>query len=152
MGGPSVRQFLLSPGAQVTPILDYLNFDPDDPANYRRSLYRFVFRTVPDPFMDALDCPDSSQLTPTRNASFTPLQALALLHDRVIIRNSERLAERISKTTPQPADQIRELYRTILLREPRDSELRQLTEYSATHGLANACRLLWNSNEFMFVD
>jgi len=152
MGGPSVRQFILSPGAQVTPNLDYLNFDPDDPANYRRSLYRFVFRTVPDPFMDALDCPDSSQLTPTRNASFTPLQALALLHDRVIIRNSERLAATISEKTNDPPSQVRELYRTILLREPRDSELQQLTDYSATHGLANACRLLWNSNEFMFVD
>jgi hypothetical protein len=25
-------------------------------------------------------------------------------------------------------------------------------EYVQRHGLANACRFLWNTNEFMFVD
>ncbi|HMC64741.1 MAG TPA: PSD1 and planctomycete cytochrome C domain-containing protein, partial [Gemmataceae bacterium] len=42
MGGPSVRQFVQSPGIHVTPNVDYLSFNPDDPANYRRSVYRFV--------------------------------------------------------------------------------------------------------------
>ena len=35
------------------------SFDFDQPEMRRRSIYRFVFRTLPDPFMDSLDCPDS---------------------------------------------------------------------------------------------
>ena len=31
MGGPSVKQFHLSKGIHVTPNVDYVNFDPDDP-------------------------------------------------------------------------------------------------------------------------
>ena len=50
----------------MRPEADYQNFDVDDPANNRRSIYRFMFRTMPDPLMNALDCPDGTQLTPTR--------------------------------------------------------------------------------------
>src|SRR5262249_12606633 len=76
MGGPSVKQFIQTPGIHVTPNVDYANFNVDDRANYRRSVYRFIFRTLPDPFMETLDCPDGSQLTPVRSASVTALQAL----------------------------------------------------------------------------
>ena len=71
MGGPSVKQFIQSPGIHVTPNVDYLKFDVDSPEARRRSVYRFLFRTLPDPFMDALDCPDASQFTPVRTASVT---------------------------------------------------------------------------------
>ncbi|MEX2215534.1 MAG: PSD1 and planctomycete cytochrome C domain-containing protein, partial [Phycisphaeraceae bacterium] len=60
MGGPSVKQFIETKGVHVTPNVDYTGFDPDHANQYRRSIYRFVFRTVPDPLMDALDCPDLS--------------------------------------------------------------------------------------------
>src|SRR5262249_55968676 len=61
MGGPSVRQFVERPGVHVTPVVDYDAFDPDRPEARRRSVYRFIFRTLPDPFFDVLDCPDASQ-------------------------------------------------------------------------------------------
>ncbi len=57
MGGPSDRQFDLKPGRHVTPIIDYSLFDPNSVLAKRRSIYRFLFRTLPDPFMEALDCP-----------------------------------------------------------------------------------------------
>ena len=66
MGGPSARQFNASKGIHVTPNLDYVGFDPDSPANFRRSVYRFVFRTLPDPLMQLMDCPDASQHAPKR--------------------------------------------------------------------------------------
>ena len=55
MGGPSDRQFGLEPGIHVTPKVDYAAFDLDSDAGRRRSIYRFLFRTLPDPFMEALD-------------------------------------------------------------------------------------------------
>jgi hypothetical protein len=152
MGGPSVRQFIQTPGVHVTPVVDYINFDVDDPANCRRSVYRFVFRTIPDPFMDALDCPDASQLTPVRGESVTALQALATLNDKLIIRQSERLAERISQLDGNVEKQVAYAFRHILNREATAPESETVVAYATKHGLANACRFLWNTNEFMFVE
>ncbi len=152
MGGPSVRQFHLSPGVHVTPNVDYLNFDPDNPVNYRRSVYRFLFRTLPDPLMEALDCPDGSQVAPVRNASVTAIQALALLNDKFVVRQTEHIAERIGQESAEPERQVELLYRLVLGRMPTDEERRAVGSYARKYGLANACRVLVNSNEFVFVD
>jgi len=152
MGGPSVKQFIESPGIHVTPNVDYLNFDVDSPAFHRRSVYRFVFRTLPDPFMETLDCPDASQLTPARSASVTALQALSMMNDAFLVRYSEHLAQKLAKDESDRSAQISELYALLLSRPPTADESRAVTHYASKHGLANACRLLLNSNEFMFVN
>jgi hypothetical protein len=152
MGGPSVKQFIQSPGIHITPKVDYLNFDADRPENYRRSVYRFIFRTLPDPFMEALDCPDSSQLAPTRTTSVTALQALAMLNDRFIVRQSEHLAERITHAGADNPARIHALYLLALGRAPTRQETDALAAYANKHGLANACRILLNCNEFLFVN
>ncbi len=113
MGGPSVKHFLQSPGIHRTPKVDYLAFDPDSPGAHRRSVYRFVFRTVPDPFMDALDCPDASQFTAVRPVSVTALQALALLNDPFMVRMSQHFAKRIAPAGDAHA-QVRLAYRLAL--------------------------------------
>ena len=152
MGGPSVKQFIESPGIHVTPNVDYLNFDVDAPAFHRRSVYRFIFRTLPDPFMDTLDCADASQLTPARSTSVTALQALSMMNDAFIVRYSEHLAERLKATSNDAPTQIERLYDLLYNRPPTADERRAVTDYATKHGLPNACRLLLNSNEFMFVN
>jgi mono/diheme cytochrome c family protein len=152
MAGPSVRQFNMSPGIHVTPNVDYLNFNVDDVSNHRRSVYRFLFRSLPDPLMDSLDCPDGSQLTPVRSASVTALQALALLNDKLIVRQSEHIAERILREQPDLTQHVPHLYRLILGREPSPAEADAVGAYVTRHGLANGCRVLLNSNEFVFVE
>src|SRR5262249_60930812 len=121
-------------------------------ATSRRSVYRFVFRPLPDPLMEALDCPDSSQLTPARTVSVTPLQALAMLNNKFMVRMSEHLAERARKAQPDLPNQVRCIYRFTLGRDPTSKESALLTEYAVKHRLANACRVILNSNEFMFVN
>jgi hypothetical protein len=152
MGGPSVKQFIQTPGVHVTPNVDYRNFDMNDPANHRRSVYRFIFRTLPDPFMETLDCPDASQLAAKRTESVSALQALAMLNNPFMVRQSEHLADRLTRERPDLAQQIERLYELVLNRAPSDSESVAFTQYAQKHGLANSCRMLLNSNEFMFVD
>jgi hypothetical protein len=152
MGGPSVRQFIQTPGVHVTPVVDYQNFDIDDPANSRHSVYRFLFRTVPDPFMEALDCPDASQLAPKRNVSLTALQALATLNDKFVVRQSERFADSLRNETADLEQQIEIAYRRLIGRPPSAAESEAVAAYAVKHGLANACRFLFNTNEFLFVD
>ncbi len=150
MGGPSVKHFIQGPGIHRTPKVDYLAFDPDRPGAHRRSVYRFIFRTVPDPFMDALDCPDASQFTAVRPVSVTALQALALLNDPFMVRMSEHFAKRVASAGDARA-QMRPAYRLALGRDPRPHEETALADFARRHGLANACRVLLNCNEFVFV-
>jgi len=152
MGGPSDMQFDLQPGHHVTPKVDYAKFDVDGPQARRRSVYRFLFRTLPDPFMDALDCPAGDQLTPVRNASVTVQQALAMWNDAFIVHSADRLAQRLEMLAKKPNEQIRLACELALSRPPTQNELQDFGEYVGKHGLANFCRVLLNSNEFMFVN
>ncbi len=152
MEGPSARQFIESPGVQVTPTVDYLGFDPDRPEQSRRSVYRFIFRTLPDPFHEALDCPDASQWAPVRNESVTALQALAMLHDRTLIRLCDHLVAKLENAAGDRSEQLTRLYQSILLRDPTPEDRELFLPYIERHGLANACRMLLNSNEFLYVE
>lgn len=152
MGGPSVKQFIQTPGIHVTPNVDYLNYDVDNRDNYRRSVYRFIFRTLPDPFMETLDCADSSQLTPIRNTSVTALQALATLNNKFMVRQSEHLANRLQQQATELPLQITHLYTLVLNRPPTLDEQHAVIAYAQQFGLANACRVLLNCNEFLFVN
>jgi hypothetical protein len=152
MGGPSAQQFVLSPGIHVTPEVDYTEFNLDSAANYRRGIYRFIFRTLPDPLMESLDCPDASQLTPARNNSVTVLQALAMWNNRFIVRQSEHYATHLAQRHPDNLSaQIDLACNLALNRPPNLSEKSELLAFAQEHGLANLCRVLLNSNEFMFV-
>ena len=152
MGGPSDRQFNMSKGVHVTPNLDYIGFDPDAPANHRRSVYRFVFRTIPDPLMQLMDCPDASQHAPKRESSVTALQALGMLNNRFLVRQSERLAKRLQREAPTPEAQVKRLFELAYHREPAMDEGQLVSRLAREHGLANACRVVLNSNEFLFVN
>lgn len=152
MGGPSIKQFIQTPGIHVTPVVDYTKFDVDDPGNFRRGVYRFIFRTLPDPFMESMDCPDPSQLAPVRNTSVTPLQALSMLNNRFIVRQSEHFAARLARESATVEEQLARAYELAYGRAAEQEEIAALADYGKSHGMANACRLILNSNEFMFVD
>jgi len=152
MGGPSVRHFTLGPGVHVTPTVDYAKFDWDGSGAGRRGVYRFLFRTLPDPFLDAFDAADASQLTPVRTASITPLQALAMLNDPFLLRQSEHFARRLEGVSGEPEGRIRAAFAMALGRPATPDEACEWTDYAARHGLANFCRMLFNSNEFLFVN
>ncbi len=152
MGGPSDRQFDIKPGIHVTPVVDYTKFDVDADAGRRRGIYRFLFRTLPDPMMDALDCPAGDQLTPVRNASVTVQHALSMWNNVFLLRHAEHVARRVAQEKSGEAEQINRLFEIVLNRPPSDTELVEVARYSHEHGLANVCRFLLNSNEFMFVN
>ena len=139
MGGPAVRQFGFKD--DHSPVYDYASFDPDAPGGYRRSIYRFLVRSAPDPFMERLDCPDPSLLTPKRTTTLTAIQALAMWNNRFMVRMAEHLAARAANDGDR-------LGRLVLGRRLSTEE----AAYGARHGLANLARVLLNTNEFLFVD
>jgi len=152
MHGPSDRQFDLKPGRHVTPVIDYGVFDLDGPAGKRRSVYRFLFRTLPDPFMEALDCPAGDQIVPARTNSVTVQQVLAMWNDSLVLKQAAHLAAQLERERTTTTARIDWAVRLAIGRAPSPTEAVQFTEYAERHGLANFCRLLFNTNEFMFID
>jgi hypothetical protein len=152
MGGPAVMHFKLGPPVQSTPTLDYTAFPWDQAGANRRSIYRLVFRNIADPFMVALDFPDAAQLAPTRPFSASPLQALALWNDDFVLHHCAKLAAKIEAARATPTERASAAVEAIWLRAPAEEEAREFSAYAEKRGLAALCRVLFNSNEFLFVE
>ncbi len=151
MAGPSIRHFKASKGPQATPALDYTAYDWNSPGAGRRSIYRNVWRGIADPFMEALDFPDLGLLAPARNFSVSSLQALTLFNNDFILQNSAALAQRAALETPALEAQISNAVRLVWLRNPTADEHRDFTDFTRANGLPALCRVLLNSNEFLFI-
>ena len=152
MGGPGIAHFTTSPGPQVTPVLHYDKFDLDSAGANRRSIYRVVWRGIPDPLMESLDFPDLGLLAPTRGFSASPLQSLELLNNRFVLHHVQHMTNDIKAKTQILPEQIKLAVQRTWLREPTLEELKKLTKLVDAHGLQAACRVLLNSNEFLFIE
>jgi hypothetical protein len=67
---------------------------------YRRGMYTYFKRTLPDPNLTTFDCPDASATAVQRSISNTPLQALATLNNEVFVEAAQALALRTMKVLP----------------------------------------------------
>ena len=152
MHGPPVKQFTELPGPAGTPNAHYNTLNLEAPAARRRSIYRFVFRTQPDPFLAALDCPDFSLSAPVRTPSLSALQALALWNNAFMLRQAEALAALAEARTRDPAERAAFVARRLFGRVPNAEEAAEWAGHSTRHGLANLCRVLFNASEFQFID
>lgn len=152
MGGPSYQDFVIDKPAH-SPHYLYDEHDPDDPRAHRRSIYRFIVRSQQQPFMTCLDCADPSMRVDKRNESLSPLQALAMMNNGLMVTMAGHFAERLEREFPgDPSKQISRAYELALSRPPSSGEIADLVDYVAKHGLPNACRLILNLNEFTFVE
>lgn len=151
MGGPGIRHFKESKGPQLTASLDYTGYDWSKPGVGRRSIYSFVWRGIADPFMEALDFPDLGLLSPVRGFSASSLQALALFNDDFVLFQSRALAERLEKETPDLDAEVARAVELVWQRRPTPEEQTEFCAFARERGLAALCRVLFNSNEFLFV-
>jgi hypothetical protein len=131
-------------------------YQPIDPVGYefnRRTIYRCWIRSGTNRFLDVFDCPDPSTTTPKRLTTTTPLQALGLWNNSLVLRMADSLAERLLREVG--ADQRRQIelvYELALARKPDADELTIATDFVRKDGLPAFCRVIFNSNEFLYVD
>jgi hypothetical protein len=152
MGGEGIEQFTRSKAKGGALKLNYEDFDWNSPAAGRRSIYRVVWRGIPDPFMEALDFPDLGLLTPKRTSSVSSLQSLALFNNNFVLHSSQWLSDRAKKEHQNLDSQIRRLIELLWLRPPNSKEKTLFKTYAQQHGLSALCRILINSNEFLFIE
>lgn len=119
---------------------------------WRRTIYRFAPRGGRNSFLDTFDCPDPSAAAQKRASTTTPLQALALFNNDLTFEMSEALAERVLRdgaSTPEAS--LRAALQLTAGRDADPEELAEGVKFVEQHGLAAWCRVVLNSNDFLYV-
>lgn len=148
-GGPGFEDFNYEEA--YAPIYDYIT--ADTAALWKRTIYRFVVRTTPNPFLTTLDCPDPANLTATRMTTTTPLQSLTLYNNDFMVKQAGYLAQLIEREAgDEIPNQIERAFQITLQRSPSIEEKSVVGQFVQNQSLAAFCRVLFNSNEFLYVD
>ncbi len=147
MGGPGFDLFDLRGG--LTGFNPVESFKGD---GLRRLIYAHKVRRERDAVFGAFDCPDAGQSTDRRRESTTPIQALNLFNSRFTLDESEALAARVKREAgDELAAQIRQVWKLALSREPKADEISDAQALVREHGLSTLCRVIFNTNEFLFL-
>ncbi len=146
MNGPSFKPYTVT---QLNTYFYHL-FDKDENIYNRRTIYRMQVITGRSPLLDALDCPSPSITQPRRSPTSTPLQALALMNDSFVVRQSMKLAARLKEQQPDLQKQIELAYEFSYSRKPTAEELQAGLIVAKEHGLETLCWAIYNSSEFLY--
>lgn len=132
IGGPSVKPYQpkgiwesATSGRGV--LARYVQDHNDD--LYRRGMYNFIKRTVPPPNMLMFDASNRDQCEVKRMRTNTPLQALVMMNDPMVLEASRVLAERLMLEESSSLEKVGKAFQLIICRKPADEEISILENY-----------------------
>jgi hypothetical protein len=99
------------------------------PDRFRRGIYTFMKRTTPYAMFSTFDAPSGEVCLAQREASNTPLQALSLLNDTVILEAAEALGEQLASASAPDADRINLLFKRCLNRAAAPEEQTRIAKF-----------------------
>jgi hypothetical protein len=118
----------------------------------RRSIYIFARRNLRFPFLDVFDAPDSNLSCPVRERSITATQSLTLLNSQDVMSAAKGTAGRLKDEAASDEERIVLAYRLALGRWPTPKEMNLAKEFLAQSPMSELCRVLFNLNEFVYVE
>jgi len=135
----------------------------------RRSVYLMQQRIKKQPFLEVFDGADTNATTAERAVSTTPIQALFMMNDPFAHKQADSFAVRVGMAYAETPKRIDYAYRLAFGRPATKEEVRlgeaylqqvrqdlkeiHLPEEQQTRAaLASYFRVLFSSNEFLFVD
>jgi hypothetical protein len=139
----------------------------------RRSLYIFTQRSLLTPLMTTFDFADTTLPCPRRDVTIAAPQALTLFNNDFVHARSSALARRVTNYgAMQASERVRTAWRLVFGRKPAYRELSVALEHlvaqekrfrdlksgdlpegdASLSALASLCHVLFNTNEFAFVD
>jgi hypothetical protein len=96
---------------------------------FRRTLYTRRWRSSVFPFLTTFDAPDPTTSCTRRESSTSPLQALTLANDPMMLQIAEELGVRALKDSDDESQAVRITFRRALSREPSEAEQELLLEF-----------------------
>ncbi len=139
----------------------------------RRTIDTRLVRNSPDELLDDFDAPDGNLTTPRRNTTTTVAQALLLINGQWGLARAEAFAKRLEQEKPSSADiegRVVLAYRLAVGRSPLPDEAAEAVSFLSTQArsvgaaphqadavadhaaLVDFCHVLFNSNEFLYLD
>jgi mono/diheme cytochrome c family protein len=140
---------------------------------YRRTIDTRIIRNSPDALLETFDAPDGTSPTPRRNTTTTAPQALFLVNGEWALARAEAFAGRLEHEQPASSsyeDRVVLAFRLAFGRSPGPDEALEAiaflhqqarstgaaphrSDVTADHAaLIDFCHVLFNSNEFLYVD
>jgi Protein of unknown function (DUF1553)/Protein of unknown function (DUF1549)/Planctomycete cytochrome C/Concanavalin A-like lectin/glucanases superfamily len=152
LGGPSFMDHAIFKPAGAASLL-YVPARPETPGLDRRTLFRAWSRGGRSTLLDAFDCPDPSATSPRRPVTTTPLQALSMMNNALVLHLSDTLADRLAREAgPDAGRQVDRAYRLAFGRSPDPEERSRVVRVVERFGAATMARALFNSGEFFYLD
>jgi hypothetical protein len=150
MYGPGFAFFKRHAGHEKNTFADAIPREQTDPASWRRMIYGTKIRQENVAVFGEFDCPDAGQMAPKRSRSTTPLQALGMLNSPFISEQAKRFSLRVQGHGDTTRQMLR-VFSMVLGRQPSPEESFRLTQLARSQGVEQVCRVLWNTNEFLFL-
>jgi len=131
----------------------------DAPPVWRRSVYAFIKRTVPEPMMQTFNAPDHSTSCGLRSLTTVAPQALYFMNNGFVRKRSADFAERVFRETGGTlSEQLEHAYWLALSRPPSEDEQAAGLAFLARHAgetreaLTDFCQVIFGLNEFAYID
>ena len=153
MFGPSVYPEIPAEvlAGQSVPGRGWGKSSPEEQA--RRSIYIHVKRSLLYPILESFDVAEADRSTPVRFATTQPTQALGMINGDFLNKQAKLFAERLRREAGEdPAKQVDLAYRLALARPAKASEIATMVEFLRREPLEQMCRVIFNLNEFAYVD
>jgi hypothetical protein len=92
-------------------------------------MYNFIKRTVPPPNMLLFDASNRDQCEVKRTRTNTPLQALVMMNDPMVLEASRVLSERLMIENSSVDEKLKKAFSLILCRQAEEKEMGLMTNY-----------------------
>jgi hypothetical protein len=153
MGGVGIIPPLTKEEMQAARMPNLWPAHPDAAEHNRRSVYLQMKRSLTLPMLQIFDAPDTAASCARRERSTVAPQALALMNSEFASAQAARFAARVKKLAGEdPAAAVDWAWKLALGRSPDDQERQTAAEYLARNDLQRFCLMLFNLNEFLYVD
>ncbi len=123
-----------------------------DPSEHdRRSIYIFAKRQFPYPMFKTFDAPDPATSCGRRAVTTVAPQALTLLNSEFMLRSARALVERL-EPAKTPEEMVERAWELAFSRPPVSAETENSVEMLARAGPEEFSLMLFNLNEFVYID
>lgn len=139
----------------------------DRPVNYR-SVYLPIIRDGLPRFLAVFDGAEPNMIISNREETNTPIQALYLMNNSLVLRESVAMAKRLMKESSLASEQVRLAFKLIYSRDATSSELRATESYlrklqlsskakaskeeKLEVALSTVCQSLFASADFRYIN